>query len=70
MTQLTVKGKPLKNKNTIPITGSLQCKVFNWGDGYYHVELQRYDGIIWKREGQTKCLTNKELNSFKKEMNL
>ena len=65
--QLTVNGKPKAGKETFQINGSLRLNVFDWNDGLYHIELQRFDGAIWKREGDTACVDKSELDEIKKE---
>ncbi len=64
---LTVKGKPLKGVETFNMRGGIRVNIFDWQDGFYHAEVQRFDGKIWKREGQTKCIDKTEYEALKRK---
>ncbi len=64
--ELTVKGKPLKGKETYHISNSVRVNVFDWMDDYYHVEMQMFDGYIWKRHGETRCIDKAEYEQLKR----
>ena len=42
-----------------------KIKVFSWGDGFYNVEKLKYNGKMWVRDGNMKCMTEKELEEYK-----
>lgn len=67
--QLTVKGKPLKGKEIIKIKNDVRLNVFDWQDGFYHLEVQIFDGSIWKREGSTQCIDEVEYKAIKNSYN-
>ena len=64
--QLLDKKNRQKKGNNMDV----RYRIFDWKDGYFAFEKQVFDGMRWKRNGQSKCLTKIECDDIISEKNL